>query len=202
MRKNSTVLKLRSRSCPKLLLPSGCGQQRYSVGGGAFNESRAVAGSAVPFVGSARPLIVVRRSMAATISAETKPAASRCIPIALVAGFVSIVCLGRPHPRFSNAMAAGTRSFGFSSALTSAWIAASVCWRANASMPFARPAGLPRPGHAQDNCRHVESHLPAVDVFPGDWWTIPQHINALVTAEHCEDSQPTDETTDTDPLMR
>jgi hypothetical protein len=59
-----------------------------------------------------------------------------------------------------------------------------------------------RPGHAQDNCRHVESHLPAVGVFPGDWWAIPQHINALVTAERREDSQPTDETTDTDPLMR
>ena len=59
-----------------------------------------------------------------------------------------------------------------------------------------------RPGHAQDNCRHVESHLPAVGVFPRDWSTIPQHINALVTAEHREDSQPTDETTDTDPLMR
>ena len=58
-----------------------------------------------------------------------------------------------------------------------------------------------RPGHAQDNCRHVESHLPAVGIFPGDWWTT-QHIHALVAAEHREDSQPTDETTDTDPLMR
>ena len=58
------------------------------------------------------------------------------------------------------------------------------------------------PGHAQDNCRHVESHLPAVGISPGDWWTT-QHIHALVTAEHREDSQPTDETTDNiDPPMR
>ena len=57
------------------------------------------------------------------------------------------------------------------------------------------------PGHAQDNCRHVESHLPAVGIFSGDWWTT-QHINALVAADHREDSQPTDETTDIDPPMR
>ena len=59
-----------------------------------------------------------------------------------------------------------------------------------------------RSGYAQDNCRNVESHLPAVGVFPGDWWTIPKHINASLTAEDHEDSQPTNETTNTDPLMR
>jgi hypothetical protein len=32
-----------------------------------------------------------------------------------------------------------------------------------------------RPGHAQDNCRHVESHPPAVGIFPGDRWTIPKN---------------------------
>ena len=57
------------------------------------------------------------------------------------------------------------------------------------------------PDHAQDDRRHIESHLPAVGIFPGDWWTT-RHIHALVTAEHREDSQPTDETTDIDPPMR
>jgi len=58
-----------------------------------------------------------------------------------------------------------------------------------------------RPGHAQDNRRHVESHLPAVGIFPGDWWTT-QDIHTSVTAEQREDSQPTDETTDIDPPMQ
>jgi len=38
-------------------------------------------------------------------------AASRCSKITL-GGSVSIVCLGSPHPRFNNATAASTRSFG------------------------------------------------------------------------------------------
>ena len=59
-----------------------------------------------------------------------------------------------------------------------------------------------RPGHACDNCRHIEIYQPSVDVFSGDWWSIPQPTNPLVTAEHREDSQPTDETTDIDPLVR
>lgn len=48
---------------------------------------------------------------------------------------------------------------------------------------------------------HVESHLPAVGIFPGDWWTT-QDIHTSVTAEQREDSQPTDETTDIDPPMQ
>jgi hypothetical protein len=27
-----------------------------------------------------------------------------------------------------------------------------------------------RPGHARDNCRHIEIHLPALGDFSGHWW--------------------------------
>ena len=32
-----------------------------------------------------------------------------------------------------------------------------------------------RPGHARDNCRHIEIHLPAVGDFSGHWWIVPKN---------------------------
>jgi hypothetical protein len=58
-----------------------------------------------------------------------------------------------------------------------------------------------RPGHARDNCRHIEIHLPAGD-FSGHWWIVPQPINALLAAERRDDGEHTDETPAKDhPLM-
>ena len=57
--------------------------------------------------------------------------------------FASIICFGRPQPRSSNAVAAATLSLGSLSAATNVAIAVAVCSRANSSMPFGRPPGLP-----------------------------------------------------------
>ena len=46
-----------------------------------------------------------------------------------------------------------------------------------------------RPGHARDNCGHIEIHLPAVRVVSGHWWAVPQGINALITADHRNGSE-------------
>ena len=50
-----------------------------------------------------------------------------------------------------------------------------------------------RPGHARDNCRHIEIHLPAVRVVLGHWWAVPQDINALITAGRGNNSERADE---------
>ena len=50
-----------------------------------------------------------------------------------------------------------------------------------------------RSRHARDNCRHIESQLPAVRVFSG-------HFNLLIAADRRNDSERTDETPNKDPL--
>jgi hypothetical protein len=58
-----------------------------------------------------------------------------------------------------------------------------------------------RPGHARDNCRHIEIHLPAVGDFSGHWWIVSQPINVLLAADRHDDGEHTDETPAKDPLM-
>ena len=43
-----------------------------------------------------------------------------------------------------------------------------------------------RSRHARDNCRHIESQLPAVRVFSG-------HFNLLIAADRRNDSERTDD---------
>ena len=59
-----------------------------------------------------------------------------------------------------------------------------------------------RPGHARDNCRHIEIHLPAVRVVSGHWWAVPQGINALITAGRGDDSERADESSSKGPSTR
>ena len=59
-----------------------------------------------------------------------------------------------------------------------------------------------RPGHARDNCRHIEIRLPAARVVSGHWWAVPKGINALITADHRNDSEGADESSSKDPPAR
>ena len=59
-----------------------------------------------------------------------------------------------------------------------------------------------RPGHARDNCGHIEIHLPAVRVVSGHWRAVPQGINALITADHRNGSERADESSSKGPSTR
>jgi hypothetical protein len=57
-----------------------------------------------------------------------------------------------------------------------------------------------RLGHACDNCRHIEFHLPAVGIISGNWRPVPSNVCALSTSDRCNESKRTDECSRKDPL--
>ena len=59
-----------------------------------------------------------------------------------------------------------------------------------------------RPGHARDNCRHIEIHLLGVSVVPDDRWIIRRSINALGAATGRDHRERTEETSGEDPVTR
>jgi hypothetical protein len=59
-----------------------------------------------------------------------------------------------------------------------------------------------RPGHAPDDCRHIEIELSSIDVFSCHWCIFPQGVNRLIAADRCDDSEHTDEIPGKDPRTR
>jgi len=59
-----------------------------------------------------------------------------------------------------------------------------------------------RPGHARDNRRNVQIHLPAVGIFAVRSRALAQGINAAITAHRHDDSDHPEETSGKDRLTR